>query len=113
MAKIDLQNRISRYSINSLRDKDIDSDDLDQQLKRYKVDRYFDDSKKRKELARWACYLVSIYLFLIFLILMLNNYVFNLSDVVLSVLLGTTTLNVLGLMYIVLHVFFDTKEKIS
>lgn len=106
-----LYEKISKLEKNSLKDKDIDSDDLDLQLKRYRVGRYIDDSKKRKELSIWACWLVSIYLVLIFVVLMFNSFLFKLSDVVLSVLLGTTTLNVLGLMYIVLHGFFDSKEK--
>ena len=46
-----------------------------------------------------------------FELIMLNHNYFHLSEIVLSVLLGTTTLNVLGLMYIVLKGYFNAYNR--
>ena len=76
--------------------------------------RYEDDSLARKRLARWAMYVVSAWLFLVMLILFLCGMTytpFALSHSVLAVLLGTTTLNVLGLMFIVLYGYFPKRTK--
>lgn len=91
--------------------KDVDSEGLDLQRKRYENQRYRDDTQNRKKLTIWAATVVSMYLVVVFAMLMLNHNYFHLSETVLSVLLGTTTLNVLGLMYIVLKGYFNAHNR--
>jgi len=93
--------------------EDIDSETLAEQidLKRAQTDRYKSDTKDRKWLAEWSTAVVSIWLFCVLLILIKNNDSIHLSDTVLNVLLGTTTLNVLGLMFIVLRGHFNKSES--
>lgn len=105
----DLFEILSEIDQDTLQDQDIDSDDLNLQEKRYKNERYRDDTKNRSKLTTWASWVVSIYLGVVLLILIFNHHCICLSDTVLSVLLGTTTLNVLGLMYIVLKGYFQEK----
>ena len=96
------------------RDIDIDSDDLKEQIKLKKLEseRYRSDTKDRKWLAIWTAIIVSFWLLTVLCILILNErLLFCLSDMVLITLLGTTTLNVLGLSFIVLRGHFkDTKR---
>lgn len=106
-----LESILSRIGYNSQQDQDIDSDDLDLQKKRFENQRYSQDTQSRKKLAYWAATVVSIYLLFVLVILVLNNNIICLSDTVLSVLLGTTTLNVLGLMYIVLKGYFNVNNR--
>ncbi|WP_375579852.1 hypothetical protein ABWH96_01880 [Marivirga tractuosa] len=107
--KENLESILTKISYNALHDKDVDSDDLNLQQKRFEILRYNEDTNSRKKLAYWAATVVSIYLFLVLTILLFNNSFIKLSDQVLSILLGTTTLNVLGLMYIVLKGYFKVK----
>ena len=77
-----------------------------------KTDRYKQDTKLRSELVHWLKWLINVYLLAIFVILLFNHIcIFIISDVVLTTLLGTTTLNILGLMYIVLKGLFDNQKK--
>lgn len=95
-------------------DLDIDSDDLRAQIKMKDLEneRFKSDTKDRKWLAKWTAYVVSIWLGLVLLILFSNNFFsLNLSDTVLVALLGTTTLNVLGLSFIVLKGHFQSSQS--
>ena len=95
---------------NSLDNYNPDRKEIAQQLSEEELKRYTDDSWSRKVLMVWAAIVVSIWLLLVIFILTFNNlFNFQLSDTVLSVLLGTTTLNVLGLMIIVLQDLFRGK----
>jgi hypothetical protein len=67
--------------------------------------RFQSDTLDRKWLAEWATAAVSLWLFSVLLIL-INKVHLELSDAVIITLLGTTTLNVLGLTYIVLKGHF-------
>ena len=67
-----------------------------------KQDRFKSDSKDRVWLAEWSTAIVSICLFWVFLVLISNSNTLHLTESVMNMLLGATTLNVLGLMYIVL-----------
>lgn len=71
--------------------------------------RYKANTKLREWLAKWAVTIVTIWLFLVLAILSLNDG--RISDSVMIALLGTTTLNVLGLTYIVLKGYFGSEEK--
>lgn len=92
-------------------DLDIDSDNLDEQTRKLHNQRYSQDTEDRKWLASWATTIVSIWLFFVLFIVAFNHTYSKLSDTVLSVLLGTTTLNVLGLSFIVLRGHFNSTEK--
>ncbi len=95
---------------NALFDEDIDSSGLDIQQKRFRNQRYFEDTINRRKLTRWASKVVTVYLILMCLILCFNTSIIKLGDNVLIALLGTTTVNVLGLMYIVLKGYFDVDD---
>jgi preprotein translocase subunit SecG len=93
-------------------DIDIDSDDLKLQLirKGLEAERYLSDTADRKWLAIWTAIVVTLWLGAVMVVVFLNNRHIHLSDTVISVLLGTTTLNVLGLSYIVLRGHFKASE---
>lgn len=80
--------------------------------KKLRNDRYEEDTIHRRNLSSWAAIIVSIWLFSVILILIRNTSEYKLSDAVMIALLGTTTLNVLGMMMIVLKGLFfeDNKE---
>ena len=85
-------------------DSDIDSGSMTSQIRQLQADRYSSDTRDRKWLAQWATCVVSLWLFFVLLIVCLSKH---LSDAVLITLLGTTTLNVLGLSFIVLRGHFN------
>ena len=89
-------------------DIDIDSENLaiQKQLRRLEAMRYSSDTIDRKWLAKWTAIVVSVWLLTVLLILLFNKRHIGLGDTVLIALLGTTTLNVLGLSYIVLKGHF-------
>jgi hypothetical protein len=89
---------------------DIDESDIEDQ--KLKSKRYRQDTDERKLLSHWVIGVVSIWLFLTVLMLGLNRLLcLKLSDVVCCMLLGTTTVNILGLAYIVLKGLFPDSEK--
>ena len=84
---------------------DIDSDDIgfQKEIKKLEVEKLGSDIKDRKWLAKWSACII---------ILVTNNYCsLYLSDAVLITLLGTTTLNILGLSFIVLRGHFSSSQK--
>lgn len=83
---------------------------LNEKFRQAELDRYNQDTEHRHTLSIWAAVVVSIWLVSVLLILT-SNKALELSDTVLSVLLGTTTLNVLGLMAIVLTDLFSRSKK--
>ncbi len=92
-------------------DADIDSDDLTAQRRLFENQRYREDTSHRKWLAVWTVVVVTIWLMAVLYILLMNKKNIGLGDTVLVALLGTTTLNVLGLSYIVLRGHFNVVEK--
>ncbi len=104
---------LNRLKSGKNRDIDIDSDDLKEQikLKQLESERYSSDTKDRKWLAIWTAIVVSFWLFAVLLLLSFNEKLqICLSDSVLIALLGTTTLNVLGLSFIVLRGHFMSSK---
>lgn len=97
----------------TLKDIDIDSDDIDFQkaIKKLEVKKLDSDIEDRKWLAKWSADIVTIWLFFVIIILSMNNCCLCLSDAVLITLLGTTTLNILGLSFIVLRGHFSSSQK--
>jgi hypothetical protein len=101
-ATINAQQELTRF-------RDIDSLDYDSQRKAYANERYKSDTRDRKWLAEWVVALVSIWLLFVLLIL-INKETLKLSDTVLVALLGTTTLNIIGLSAIVLRGHFKIEK---
>jgi hypothetical protein len=88
---------------------DIDSIGYQEQLMRLHAQRYGSDTNDRKWLAKWTAWTVSIWLSIVLFIIITNNILsINLSDSTLIALLGTTTINVLGLSFIVLRGHFNS-----
>lgn len=69
--------------------------------------RYKDNTNLRKWLTDWTITVVTIWLFLVILLISLNDGRF--SDSVIITLLGTTTINILGLPYIIINRLFSEK----
>lgn len=85
-------------------DYDPDLEDMDEQVAR----RYRQDTEERKTFSKWVRRLVGWYFVLVFAIMILYGAgVLQFPQPVVVTLLGTTTLNVLGLSYIILHGLFD------
>lgn len=86
-----------------------DKDDLEEQSKR----RYEQDTKFRKHLAVWVMIIVPTWMALVLVIVFFNGFsLTDLSDTAMVALLSTTTVNVLGLAYIVLKgIFPESKDK--
>lgn len=101
---------------SSLSEKeDIDAAGLSQQKTLYELIRYHHDTQNRDWLAKWAAYVVSIWLSFVLIILFLNTAFFKLDKAIVIALLGTSSVNVLGLSYIVLKGYFpsDGKKKLK
>ncbi|MBF9253072.1 hypothetical protein I2I11_07195 [Pontibacter sp. 172403-2] len=114
MAAKNLLDVIQHTSRSKNKDIDIDSDELEAQKvqKALEADRYSSDTRDRKWLAIWTAVIVSIWLLVVLLILVLNaKWQLGLHDAILVALLGTTTLNVLGLSFIVLRGHFNGYNK--
>lgn len=93
---------------------DVDALDASTQLALLRAERYKSNTQSRKWLAEWAAVIVTLWLTAVVIILCNNSSKkIGLSDTVLSVLLGTTTLNILGLMFIVLKGYFSGNEKMD
>ncbi len=101
----------SRTTQTTGQDIDIDSDNLDAQRKRFENQRYKEDTAIRGWLGIWTAIIVTGWLGAVLYILIMNERYICLSDAVLTSLLVTTTLNVLGLMFIVLRGHFLLSNK--
>lgn len=85
--------------------------------------RTIENTQARRRLERWACRAIIAYLFCVFTLLILNGIsriiwpdVFTFetplfSDTVLYVILSTTTVNILGLGYIIIKGHFPQKDE--
>ena len=84
-----------------------------QQEELSKIERYKADTKHRENLINWTKKIVSLWLIFVCFLLILNNFLnVKLDSSVLITLLGTTTLNILGLPFIILRgLFQDNKSK--
>lgn len=85
-----------------------DAEDLETQERK----RYAQDTTYRKLLAKWVMWVVSIWLGVVLLIIILTGLkLMAFTPTVLVTLLATTTINVLGLAFIVLRGLFLGREK--
>lgn len=74
--------------------------------------RYIQDTKQRRTLVLWMLFVVSFWLLVVVAIVILCGLgLLRLSDIVLSSLLATTTINVLGLANIILKGLFGNHSK--
>lgn len=95
-------------------DTDVDSEELRGQITQARIDRYKDDTADRRKLAKWSTAIVSVWLGAVMLVVISQIVLAAiglpiLGPSVLIALLATTTLNVLGLSYIVLRGHFGNK----
>lgn len=88
-----------------------DTKTIEEQEKQLRNDRFKSDTNWRCRLSWWVICVDSVWLTAILLILMSNTKWFHLSDTVLLMLLGTTTINVLGLAFIVLKGLFGNNDQ--
>ncbi len=88
--------------------KDIDRDDMQAQER----ERFKQDTEQRKILVIWMMFVVSLWLVFTCSVVITELCIFKkLSDTVFCMLLGTTTINVLGLAQIVLRGLFVPSKK--
>lgn len=91
-----------------------DIDDEHIELKKSIRIRYQEDSRHRRGLICWIKWVISIWLGAILVIISFAGLnIFSLDTTVICVLLGTTTINVLGLAYIVLKGLFEKNTKVK
>ena len=84
---------------------------FEQKQQEAQLERYNQDTVHRSGLVKWAATLVSFWLFAVILILIGNTTKYHLSETIMVTLLTTTTVNVLGLMIIVLNDLFKGKKE--
>ena len=97
---------------NKVANTNVDIINLKTQVKK----RFEQDTKHRAFLAIWVVAATSLWLIVVLIIIFFCGFSFmgfHLSDTVLTVLLSTTTLNVLGLPFIVLKGFFKGNVHID
>ena len=105
---IELSSSVTPPNTSSVADKDEHS--LHEQKRLYN-DRLKKDTTWRCRLSWWVIIVDSVWLLAILLILAFNSHYIGLSDAVLMTLLGTTTINVLGLAFIVLKGLFENNNN--
>lgn len=87
-----------------------------------RLQRDVENTRARRRLERWACKVIVAYLLLVFILLLLNgasmiwfpNVFYKhgfISDNVFITILSTTTINILGLVVIVLRGHFETGKN--
>ena len=94
-------------------DVDLSQNDKDRlDLKKQEAERYAQDTKERKYLSHWVVRLVSWWLPSVLFVITLNKLLrFDIDNVVLCTLLGTTTINILGLAFIILKGLFNVESE--
>ena len=113
------KNRIENISYHSIPQDSGDrlpvNDVDDLPIRRQINERYTQDTHFRKHLANWVMIIVPIWLFTVIVILILcGSCVIYFDKEILITLLATTTVNVLGVAYIVLKgIFPESKETKS
>lgn len=75
------------------------------------IDRLISNTNARRFFVYWSAFFVSYWMWKVGEILVNNNDKYCLSDDVLMTLLGTTTLNVLGIVAIAMYDLFNGKSE--
>lgn len=106
-------NHKSKYDIDDLLADGGDvSIDLEEDYDEHGLDwqqtkRYAQDTKLRTNLTRWVQWLIPAWLALVMAVLIMSMFCGDIDSSVLIALLTTTTVNIIGLPYIVLKGLFD------
>lgn len=85
-----------------------DEDNWEEQRKKIENNGLSQDILHRKKLVYWVMWVVSLWLIVVIIIII---FCVDLSDTVKITLLTTTTINILGLPYIILKGLFKVDEK--
>lgn len=94
---------ISNFMVDDFSSANPDAEDIETQERK----RYAQDTTYRKLLAKWVMWVVSVWLGIDITIVVLTGFrVLTYTPTVLVTLLATTTINVLGLAFIVLRGLF-------
>lgn len=96
--------------------KNIPNDTLenvdDMSMRQQRKERFSQDTRFRRHLANWVMIIVPAWLMSVVVLIYLHGYnTLDLDKEVLITLLATTTVNVLGLAYIVLKVYFPKNQN--
>ena len=92
-------------------DASIPEDDYDEHgIGWQQTKRYAQDTRLRVSLTKWLQWLIPIWLFCVIAIVSVSMFLGHLDSSVLIALLTTTTVNILGLPYIVLKGLFEPKK---
>lgn len=86
------------------------------------LQRDVENTRARRRLEKWACIVIAVYLIFVFILILLNGLsmlwrpqIFKehgfISDNVMTIILSTTTINIIGLVVIVLRGHFDNKKS--
>lgn len=104
-----MSKKVSTLSLGlnlSPKDKPNDDSDILSKDAQYYL-RFKQDTEQRRWLVIWMMFVISVWLLITLFIVAFNKpFCFNISDSVLTVLLATTTANVLGLPFIILKDLF-------
>ena len=105
----------AKYAYDSI-PENVPNDSLedvdDMSMRQQRKERFSQNTRFRKHLAVWVMYIVPIWLFVVIVVLVLSGAnVLHFDSNVLITLLATTTVNVLGLAYIVLKGIFPEEHK--
>lgn len=110
-------NLISQVSILLQTEQSTDKETISKCTQLISLHRHMENTSARKRLECWAKRIISIYLFVVLLILLMVGGLFDRWDIyfrlnteVIIVLLSTTTINIIGLGLIVLRGHFEQKK---
>lgn len=106
-----LPNTISTPNLMDFTSAESDVSTLNSHLKEAEIERFLKDTKLRTILVYIFSGIIFSWLASVILILWFNNTNLCLSDNVLIVLLTTTTINIIGMMLIILRNLFPTIKK--
>lgn len=100
----------AQYDLNAIPENitdDVLEDVDDKSMRQQRKERFSQDTRFRRHLANWVMIIVPCWLFLVIVILFFHGFglIFLPTEVIIT-LLATTTVNVLGLAYIVLKGIF-------
>lgn len=99
------------FETDDLKKAEAQEKNLENRQKESEIKRFDQDTNHRGGLAIWAAVIVSIWLFCVLDIVAKSKKEYDLSETIIVTLLTTTTLNVLGLMVIVLNDLFNKAKK--
>lgn len=94
------------FTAEDLNDAEQDNKDLNKDIQEAELDRYKINTRLRDSLAKVFTIIIAMWLLSVVLILTGNFSYYHLSDSVLITLITTTTVNVLGMMLIILYDLF-------